>query len=141
MSDTVQGHAAPPANRHTIIEQEVGMLLTMQYVSPTKPLVFVMDPALGGDFAWPDIMTMLEPNNGLYRLSEHRNNSIFHFVEDHLFQLLDLVQRQHADNQGATVAKLHQALATITHAKCVEWKQQRSDCGIGPLFVNTGKAC
>lgn len=129
--------ALPPISL-AMIEQEVDMLLAMQYVSPTKPLVFIADPACG-DFAWPDIAAIPEPN-GLYRLSNHHNNSIFHFVEDRLYQLLRIVRRQVVAGQDAMVAKVHGALVALTHAKRVEWKQQRSDRGIGPPFVNTGKS-
>jgi hypothetical protein len=109
----------------------------------TRPLIFRNSPSDNGDFTWPTINEMLQPNNGLHALSGSRVNRGFLWVEHRLCVLHSLARN--SDNQhdpldlDSLMTRLEAELARLTREKDVEWAHQRSQSGIGLPFVSTGK--
>lgn len=129
----------PHFHNDVLVISKIDAIMELPFTHPNRALVFLRDPSTNEDFIWPSDEELTTPNSGRYRLSEHRNNKYYLFVERRLCDIRRNLQQLPA-NPDIQVLLLHidAELESLVQQKCVEWSEQRGNGGLGRPFVNTG---
>lgn len=112
----------------TSFEDEFIYLSSCPITSLTKPLLFLNDPCLHGEFIPPQINEIIRGNTGKYALRPDRQvNEAFILVENRCYNILALLDNIESDEESknALAQAICDHLVHLNHQKGMHWAQHR----------------
>ena len=127
-------------------EDEFLYLTSCPTTSLTKPLIFLNDPDLNGEFISPEFEEMLMGNSGKYALCPHRqaNEAFIHIEYRCCNMLAHLGNIKGTEERDALALAISDHLVYLNHQKGIQWARYRgtvqgATSGPALLVVNTGE--
>ena len=127
-------------------EDEFLYLTSCPTTSLTKPLIFLNDPDLNGEFISPEFEEMLMGNSGKYALCPHRqaNEAFIHIEYRCCNMLAHLGNIKGTEERDALALAISDHLVYLNHQKGIHWARYRgtvqgATSGPALLVVNTGE--